>query len=202
MPPSPVVSVADVLTFLGVVVASVFAYFARNVDGQQRKKTSEKLGVEIESSTQDMLITSVKLVREDVARLQADNGELRDSLKQMEVQDREKGVRICTLEDDIEKLTHTNENLVLQGERHRNRISELEAQAGQQELDVGKMKLKVVELSKTVQQQQTQIEELERENQTLWDGLNTLTAQVKELGHEPRFVPPTRQKKAKEPNGQ
>lgn len=199
MPPSP--SLADILTFLGVCVTAVMAYLARNVDTGQRKKTSEKLGVEIEASTQEMLITSVQLVREDVGRLQTANAELRNSLKIIEAQDREKGIRIRTLEDDIEKLSHTNENLSLQGERHRNRIAELETQAGVQHTDTEKMKLKIRELGITVQQQQKQIEELEKENETLWEGLNTLTAQVKELGHEPRFTPPARNKKAKATGG-
>ncbi len=192
MPSSP--SVADILTFLGVIVTSIAVYLGRNVDSSQRKKTSEKLGVEIEASTQEMLITSVQLVREDVLRLRQDNDSLRNVIKSIEDEDRQKGNRIRNLEDEVEKVNHTNDQLTQQAERHRARITELETQSGEQQHDVSKMKLRIVELGKTVSTQQVQIEELEKENETLWEGLNTLTEQVKELGHVPRFVPPARKK--------
>lgn len=191
----------EILGLIGVVITAILTYAARGTDASQRKKTSEKLGVDIESSTQEMLITSVQLVREDVTRLQGDNHALRERLHGAEESDRAKGERIHNLENEIERLNIANAELTNNAERFRNRVAELEGQVGEQNTDVNKMKLKIRELGMTVEQQQSQIEELEKENQTLWDGLNTLTAQVKELGYEPRFTPPSRTKKVKAANG-
>lgn len=198
----------EILGLLGVIITAILTYAARGTDASSRKKTSEKLGVEIESSTQEMLITSVQLVREDVARLQGDNSGLRERLHGVEESDRAKGERIHNLENEIERLNHANADLTSQAERFRNRVAELEINANAQATDTAQLKLKAVTLGRTVAEheqkivdQQKQIEELERENETLWEGLNTLTAQVKELGHEPRFIPPSRTKKAKATNG-
>lgn len=101
-------SAENITVAITAIISVAAAWWGRQHKKEELAQTGEKLGVEVQSSAQAMLISAAELLRKDVERVSGENDTLRGRVGALEKSDDEKAKKIRDMEAEIEELRKDN----------------------------------------------------------------------------------------------